>query len=153
MSFFSFHRYKLIVSRYFVKIYLRAEYGVMLKCEVIVAYSGGFVLTAGTSALVGRWERWISAQFSGSAFIIIERPRPRRSHRYSATAEVVDSAETATERTTARVGLHQAMGRREKICATVLSEKIGFEGGTPEGGRRCLIRCCYLICNWYMTFE
>lgn len=147
MSLFSFHRYKLIVSRYFVKIYSRAEYGVMLKRKVIVAYSGWFVLAAGTSALVRRWERRISAQFSGSAFIIIERPRPRRPHRHSPTAEVVDPAETAAEHTAARVGLHQAMGRREEICAIVLREDIGFEGGTPEGGRRWLIRCCYLICN------
>lgn len=72
-------------------------------------------------------------QFGGSAFIVIERPRPRRPHCHSPTTEVVDSAETATEHTAARMSLHQAMGRGEESFAVVLREEIGFEGGIPEG--------------------
>lgn len=135
-------------------MYLRAEYGIMLECEVIITYSGRFALTTGASAFVRWWEWWISAQFGGSAFIIIERSRPRRPHRHCSSAEVVISAETATEHTTrgTRVGLYQAMGRREESSAVVLREDICFEAGIPEGGRHWLSRC-YLICNKYMTLK
>lgn len=119
----------------FCKVHLRAKHGVILEREVIVAYPGWLVLAASARALVGRRERWIAAQFGGRALIIIERSRPRRPHRHPPATEIVDPAEAAAERT-AGVGLHQPVGRGEEGRAVILGEKIGFDGGTPEGGRR-----------------
>lgn len=113
-------------------MYLRSEYGIILECEVIIAYPGRLALAASTSALVRCRERWISAQFSGRALIIIKRPRPRRPYRYPSTAEIVDPAETAPKRTTSRMGLHQAVGRGEESRAIGLREDVGFESRTPE---------------------
>lgn len=115
---------------------------------MIVTYPGWFAVAAGASALVGRRERRIPAQFRGGALVIIERPHPGRPHRHPAAAEVVDTAESAAKHIAGRVGLHQTVGRGEEIRAAVLGEDVrGLDGGRPERGRRRLISRCRLICN------
>lgn len=111
-------------------MYLRSEYGIILECEVIIAYPGRFALAAGTSTLVRCRERWISTQFGGRAFIIIKGPRPWRPYRHAPTAEIVDPAETAAKHTS-RMGLYQTVGRGEESRAVSLRKDVGFESGTP----------------------
>lgn len=111
-----------IVSNRFAVMHLRAEHGVILEREMVVAYPGWLVFAAGASALVRRRERRVPAQFRGGSLIVIERSRPRRPHRHPSTTEVVDSAESAAEHAGAggRMGLHEAVGCGEKARARVL---------------------------------
>lgn len=117
-------------------MHLRPEHGVVLQREVVVTYPGWLAVAAGASALVGRRERRISAQFGGGALVVIERPQPRRPHRHPEATEVVDAAESAAKHIAGRMRLDQAVGCGEEVDVTALREDVSrLDVGTPERGR------------------
>lgn len=84
--------------------YSRPQYIVEFQCEVVVADPWRLILSAGPGAFFWAGQRGVSPQLKKASLSEVDGAEPR--------LLTEDIAATSTQ----RVGLHQAVSRREEVC-------------------------------------